>query len=69
MRVGGAEDLVTGDFRGDNLADDVMLGEADDEAILGGAVFVLGLSDEPLAGIVVGLAGAATLVLGLVATA
>jgi hypothetical protein len=38
----------------DNLADDVLVGEANDEAVLGRIVLVLGLGDQPLTGIVVG---------------
>jgi hypothetical protein len=66
--VGGGKDLVARDLRGDDLGDDVLVGEADDQAVLGGVVLVLGLGDEALAGVVVGLAGASALVLGLVAT-
>ena len=65
--VGGAEDLVPRDLGGDNLADDIFVCKADDEAVLGSVVFVLGLGDETLAGVVVGLPCSTTLVLGLVA--
>lgn len=65
--VGGAEDLVTSDLGGDDLADDVAVGEADDQAVLGSVVLVLGLGDQALAGVVVGLARASTAVLDLVA--
>lgn len=65
--VGAGEDLVTGDLRVDDLGDDVAVGEADDQAVLGGVVLVLGLGDQALTGIVVGLTLAATTVLGLVA--
>lgn len=37
------------------LADDVLVGEADDEPVLGRVVLVLGLGHEPLARVVVGL--------------
>ena len=40
----------------DDLADDVLVGEADDEAVLGRIVLVLGLGDQPLTRIVVGYA-------------
>jgi hypothetical protein len=43
--VGAAENLVAGDFRRDDLDDNIPVGEADDEAVFGGIVFVLGLSD------------------------
>jgi hypothetical protein len=65
--VGAGEDLVTGDLRVDDLGDDVAVGEADDETVLGSVVLVLGLGDQALTGIVIGLALSATAVLGLVA--
>lgn len=65
--VGGDEDLVANDLGADDLADDVLVGEADDQAVLGRVVFVLRLGGEALAGVVVGLAGSAALVLDLVA--
>lgn len=40
----------------DDLADDVLVGEANNQSVLGGVVFGLILGDQPLAGIVVGLA-------------
>jgi hypothetical protein len=52
--LGSAEDLVTANLRVDDLADDVLVGETDDETVLGRIVLVLGLGDQPLAGIVVG---------------
>ena len=61
-----AENLVTADLRSDDLGDDVAVGEANDESVLRGVVLVLGLGDQALAGIVVGLALLAALVLGLV---
>ena len=54
--VGGGEDVVTVKLGSHNLGDDVRVGGADDEAVLGASVLVLVLSNEPLAGIVVGLA-------------
>lgn len=66
VRVRSGEDLVSGELRGDDLADDVLVGEADDQAVLWRIVLVLGLGDEALAGVVVGLSGAATSVLHLV---
>lgn len=50
-----------------NLSDDVLVGEADDETVLGGVVLVLVLDRETLARVVVGLALAPPLELGLVA--
>lgn len=60
------EDLVTANLRGDDLSNDVAVGEADDEAVLGRIVLVLGLGGQALAGIVVGLTLPAALVLDLV---
>lgn len=67
--VGAGENLVTGDLRVDDLGDDVAVGEADNEAVLGSVVLVLGLGDQALTGIVISLALSATAVLGLVAAA
>jgi hypothetical protein len=36
----------------DNLNDDVLVGEPDDEPVLGSVVLVLGLRDETLSGVV-----------------
>jgi hypothetical protein len=66
--VCGTEDLVASDLGGYNLHDDVAVGEADDETVLGRIVLVLGLGDETLACIVIGLSNTTALVLGLVAT-
>jgi hypothetical protein len=63
--VGGDEDLVAGDLGGDDLGDDVAVGEADHQAVLGRIVLVLGLGDETLAGVVVGLTRASAGVLHL----
>ncbi|KAL5889936.1 hypothetical protein ACKVWL_011618 [Pyricularia oryzae] len=63
--VGRGEDLVTRDLRGDDLHDDVAVGEAHHQAVLGRIVLVLGLGDQPLTGIVVGLSLLSALVLGL----
>ena len=60
------EDLVTANLRGDDLSNDVAVGEADDEAVLGRIVLVLGLGGQALAGIVIGLTLPAALVLDLV---
>jgi hypothetical protein len=49
--------LVASKLSGDELADDVAVCEADDQAILGSVVLVLGLGDEALASVVVGLEG------------
>jgi hypothetical protein len=52
--LSSAEDLVTANLGVDDLADDVLVGETDDEAVLGRIVLVLGLGNQPLTGIVVG---------------
>ena len=69
MRVGSAKHLVAGDLRRDDLADDIVIGKADNETVLGSIVLVFCLGDQALTGIVVGLTGPATFVLGLVPTA
>lgn len=66
--VGAGKNLVAGDLSGDDLGDDVAVGEADDQAVLGRVVLVLSLGDETLAGVVVGLALATALELRLEAT-
>lgn len=53
--VGGAKDLVSREFGGDQLADDVAVGEAHDHSVLGSVVLVLGLGDQSLTSIVIGL--------------
>ena len=67
MSVRSAEDFIASDLRGDDLTDDILIGEADNEAILGSVVFIFCLGDETLASVVVGFPGSTTLVLGLVA--
>jgi hypothetical protein len=44
-----AKDLIPSEFSGDELADDVSVGEANDEPVFWGVVLVSGLSDELLA--------------------
>ena len=68
MSISGDKDLVAGDLRGNNLADDVAIGKADDETIFRGVIFILRLGDQALPGIIVGFARAATFVFDLVAT-
>jgi len=65
--VRSTENLVTRDFGGHDLHDNVAVGEADDETVLGRIVLVLGLGDEALASIIIGLSDTTALVLGLVA--
>ena len=66
--VGGAKDLIPRDLGGNDLTDDIFVGEADDQAIFGGIVFVLSLGYETLACVIVGLSSLTTLILGLIAT-
>lgn len=49
------KDFVAGEFSSHELRNDVAVGEADDQAVLGGVVLVLGLRDQSLSCIVVGL--------------
>jgi hypothetical protein len=55
VRVSSAEDLVASEFGRDQLADDVSVGETDDEAVFGSIVLVLRLGDQSLTSIVIGL--------------
>lgn len=63
--VSGNEDLITDNLGGDNLDDDVAVGEADYETVLWSIVLVLGLGDEALAGVVIGLSLTTSAVLRL----
>lgn len=60
------EDEVALDLGVDDLAGDVLVGETDNKAVLGGVVLVLGLGNKALPGVVVGLTLPATAVLDLV---
>eukprot|EP01137_Pigoraptor_chileana_P005004 Opistho-2@47464 len=66
-RVGSRKNDITLDLGIGDLADDRLVGEADDKAVLGRVVLVLVLDNQALAGIVVRLALSATTVLDLVA--
>lgn len=66
--VGGDEDAVACNLRGDYLRDDVPVREAHDKPVFGGVVLVFGLGDEALAGVVIGFTLATAFILGLVAT-
>lgn len=68
VRVGAGKNLVTDDLGVDDLSDDVAVGEADDQAVLGRVELVLGLRNQALASVVVGLTLPSTLELRLVAT-
>ena len=62
-----ADDAVTVHETVDNLADNLFVGEANDQTVLGGLVLVLGLADQALALAVVRLSFATTTELDLVA--
>ena len=59
MGVGSTDDDVSLQPSVSDLAADVSVRDTDDHAVLGSVVFVLGLDDQTLPGIVVGLALAA----------
>lgn len=67
VTVGCTEYLVAGYLGCDDLANNVLVGETDNEAVFRGIVFVLGLGNQTLAGIVVCLARTTSFVLGLIA--
>ena len=52
LRAGSGEDKVSLETGIDNLDDDLLVREADDQAVLRGVVLVLRLGDQALAGIV-----------------
>ena len=53
---GRAQHTVTNDLRRHDLGDHLVVGDAHHQSVLGGVVLVLGLDDQSLAGIVIGLA-------------
>lgn len=65
MGVGRGKDHITLDLGVDELADNVGVGDTNDETVLGGVVLVLVLDDQALAGVVVSLTLTATTVLNL----
>lgn len=52
---GVSDNVVTLDLGVDNLDNDLLVGESDDKSVLGGVVLVLGLGNQTLSGVVVGL--------------
>jgi hypothetical protein len=68
-RVGSDEGLITFDRGVDDLADDALVGPANDETVLLAVVLILLLDHEASASLVIGLAFTATAPLGLVAFA
>jgi hypothetical protein len=67
MGVGRGKDKVTLNLGIDHLANNVSVGDTDNQTILGGVILVLVLDDQALAGIVVSLSLAAAAVFDLVA--
>jgi hypothetical protein len=67
VSVCGSKNTITLKSGVDNLTDDVLVGNTDNESVLGSIVLVLVLNNQALASIVVSLAGTATTVLDLVA--
>lgn len=65
VRVSRSKDEISLNLGIDDLADDVGVGEADNEAILAGVVLVLVLDDQTLAGIIIGLSLTTTTILYL----
>jgi len=65
VRVGGSDANIVGQIGHEHLADDILVGGADYESVLGGLVLVLVLDDQTLTGVVIGLTFAATLELDL----
>jgi len=63
--VGGSKNVITLELGIDDLADDVLVGETDNESVLGRVVLVLGLNNQTLAGVVVGLTLSSSSVLDL----
>jgi hypothetical protein len=53
--VGGGEDLVSLDGSVDDLADDVLVGEADNKSVLWRIVLVLSLVDQLLSSSIISL--------------
>ena len=66
VTIGCTKNFVAGDFRRDNLADDILVGKANDKTIFGGIIFVLRLGNEAFTSVVVGFSLTTTLVFGLI---
>lgn len=67
MRVSRHQTLIVCKVRRENLADDIAVGDSDDETVFRGRVFVLVLRDQTLASVVIGLVLATPAELDLVA--
>lgn len=65
MRIRRTEYFVPRDFRRHNLDDNIPVGEAHHQSVFGRIVFVFGLRDQSLAGVVVGFASTAAFVFSL----
>jgi hypothetical protein len=55
VRIGSSKNVIALELGIDDLADDVSVGETDDQSVLGRVVLVLGLNDKTLTSVVVGL--------------
>jgi len=67
--ISSTEDLVAGDLGADDLTDNITVCEADNETVFWCVVFVLSLSDEAFASIVISFTSTTALVLGLIPAA
>ena len=65
VRVGSSQDTITGESSVHNLANNVGVGAAYNQTVLGGSVFVLVHVDQSLAGAVIGLTFASAFVFDL----
>jgi len=59
-------DFVSNNLRSDDLSDDFLVGESNDQSVLGSIVLIFVLIDESSSGIVIGLALSSSSVFGLV---
>jgi hypothetical protein len=55
VRVGSSKNVIALELGVDDLANDVLVGETDNQSVLGRVVLVLGLNNQTLASVVVGL--------------
>ncbi|GMG20696.1 unnamed protein product [Ambrosiozyma monospora] len=55
MGVSSSVNNITSDCRGNNLDNDILVGESNNQSVLWSVVLVLGLSNQSLSGVVVGL--------------
>jgi hypothetical protein len=55
VSIGGRENEITLELGVDDLTNNILVGETDNESVLGRVVLVLGLNDKSLTSIVIGL--------------